>query len=75
MAAPRLDLTDRQRRILARLVAEFIEQGEPVSSLWLAERSGLPKGERYGWHSLRRKFTNELRDLNLKDLAALGGWK
>lgn len=41
MTAPRLDLTDRQRRILARLVAEFIEQGEPVSSLWLAERSGL----------------------------------
>ncbi len=41
MSAPRLDLTDRQRRILARLVAEFIEQGEPVSSLWLAERSGL----------------------------------
>lgn len=41
MSAPRLELTDRQRRILARLVAEFIEQGEPVSSLWLAERSGL----------------------------------
>ncbi|HEX6322983.1 MAG TPA: heat-inducible transcriptional repressor HrcA [Vicinamibacterales bacterium] len=41
MSASRLDLTDRQRRILARLVAEFIEQGEPVSSLWLAERSGL----------------------------------
>lgn len=41
MNAPRLELTDRQRRILARLVAEFIEQGEPVSSLWLAERSGL----------------------------------
>ena len=41
MSVPRLDLTDRQRRILARLVAEFIEQGEPVSSLWLAERSGL----------------------------------
>ena len=41
MTAPRLELTDRQRRILARLVAEFIEQGEPVSSLWLAERSGL----------------------------------
>ncbi|MDQ3069837.1 MAG: heat-inducible transcriptional repressor HrcA [Acidobacteriota bacterium] len=41
MTPPRLDLTDRQRRILARLVAEFIEQGEPVSSLWLAERSGL----------------------------------
>ena len=41
MSTPRLELTERQRRILARLVAEFIEQGEPVSSLWLAERSGL----------------------------------
>jgi len=41
MSTPRLDLTDRQRRILARLVAEFIEQGEPVSSLWLAERAGV----------------------------------
>jgi heat-inducible transcriptional repressor len=35
------DLTDRQRRILARLVTEYIEQGEPVSSAWLAEHSDL----------------------------------
>lgn len=35
------ELTDRQRRILARLVAEYIEQGEPVSSAWLAEHSAL----------------------------------
>jgi heat-inducible transcriptional repressor len=35
------DLTDRQRRILARLVAEYIDQGEPVSSAWLAEHSSL----------------------------------
>ncbi len=35
------DLTERQRRILARLVAEYIEQGEPVSSAWLAEHSAL----------------------------------
>ncbi len=32
-------LSDRQRRILAQLVAEYIEQGEPVSSAWLAEHS------------------------------------
>ena len=32
---------DRQRRILASLVAEYIEQGEPVSSAWLAEHSDL----------------------------------
>ncbi len=30
---------ERQRRILARLVTEYIEQGEPVSSAWLAEHS------------------------------------
>src|SRR5579863_3560816 len=34
-------LTDRQRRILARLVSEYIEQGEPVSSAWLAGHSAL----------------------------------
>lgn len=35
------DLTDRQRRILARLVTEYIEQGEPISSSWLVEHSAL----------------------------------
>jgi heat-inducible transcriptional repressor len=35
------ELTERQRRILARLVAEYIEQGEPVSSAWLAAHSAL----------------------------------
>jgi heat-inducible transcriptional repressor len=35
------ETTERQRRILARLVAEYIEQGEPVSSGWLAEHSSL----------------------------------
>lgn len=35
------ETTDRQRRILARLITEFIEQGAPVSSAWLAEHSEL----------------------------------
>ena len=39
MPAP--EIADRQRRILARLVAEYIEQGEPISSAWLAEHSAL----------------------------------
>jgi heat-inducible transcriptional repressor len=34
-------MLDRQRRILERLVSEYIEQGEPVSSAWLAEHSEL----------------------------------
>lgn len=35
------ELAERQRRILARLVAEYIEQGEPISSGWLAGHSSL----------------------------------
>lgn len=34
-------MTDRDHRILARLVGEYIAQGEPVSSAWLAENSTL----------------------------------
>jgi heat-inducible transcriptional repressor len=35
------ELPDRPRRILALLVREFIERGEPVSSSWIASHSGL----------------------------------
>jgi heat-inducible transcriptional repressor len=34
-------LTDRHRQIMATLVQAYIDQGEPVSSLWLAERGGF----------------------------------
>jgi len=48
-----------------------------ASHLWkrLAAKAGLPAGQRYGWHSCRRKFATELKQTNLKDLCALGGWK
>lgn len=39
------------------------------------EAAGLGDLPRLGWHSLRRKFANDLRHVPLKDLAALGGWK
>jgi heat-inducible transcriptional repressor len=39
--APRPTLSERNRCLLASLVREYIERGEPVSSLWLAEHSGL----------------------------------
>src|SRR5690349_7562347 len=35
------DLSDRSRRLLATLVLEYIETGEPVSSQVLARESGL----------------------------------
>lgn len=37
--------------------------------------AGLGDLPRLGWHSLRRKFANDLRHVPLKDLATLGGWK
>ena len=35
------DLPERSKRILAALVQQYIEQGEPVSSLWLAQHGGF----------------------------------
>ena len=45
--------------------------------LWtvMARVADLPIGERYGWHLLRRKFASELKEMPLRDLCALGGWK
>lgn len=51
--------------------------GDATFNLWkrLATAAGIPKGERYGWHSCRRAFANTLRDVPLRDLKDLGGWK
>jgi heat-inducible transcriptional repressor len=38
---PPLDLSERARRVLSLLVREYVEHGEPVSSLWLASHSSL----------------------------------
>jgi integrase len=40
-----------------------------------ARRLSTPLPARAGWHSLRRKFATELKDMPLKDLCYLGGWK
>jgi integrase len=44
---------------------------------WLrCERLAGPEHvEQMGWHSLRRKFATELKEIPLKDLCHLGGWK
>lgn len=39
------------------------------------ELAGLEHVDRLGWHGLRRKFGDELRELPMKDLCHLGGWK
>ena len=52
--------------------------GFPQTRFWWkrAERlAGLEPKRGRGWHSLRRKFANDLMDLPLKVLCELGGWK
>ena len=41
MAAQQLNLTDRQREILRRVVEEYVETGQPVGSKNLVERAGM----------------------------------
>ena len=41
----------------------------------LARSAGVPSGEGFGWHACRRAFANTLRDVPLRDLKDLGGWK
>jgi len=39
------------------------------------DAAGIPSGKRYRWHSFRRAFANALRDIPLRELKDLGGWK
>jgi hypothetical protein len=41
----------------------------------IAEKLELPEGARYGWHSFRWRFANDLRQVPLRHLCDLGGWK
>jgi integrase len=57
-------------------------RGEPMTrqeacTLWrkIADGAGIKPGTRLGTHSFRRAFANRLRDVNLRDLKDLGGWK
>lgn len=45
---------------------------------WFSEavsRAGIELQRGMRWHSLRRKFATELKDMALRDLCYLGGWK
>jgi integrase len=48
-----------------------------AAKLWrcIANTAGIKVGSRIGTHSFRRAFANRLRDVNLRDLKDLGGWK
>lgn len=65
-------LFPRRRRGVGLPVARGMPQ-----KLWTAleTAAGLSTRRLRGWHSFRRRFANDLRDVNLKDLAAIGGWK
>jgi integrase len=50
---------------------------DTVQKVWatLAKAASIPRGVGYGWHSFRRAFANALRDVPLRELKDLGGWK
>lgn len=41
----------------------------------LEKRSGIERVRGRGWHSLRRLFATELKDMPLADLCYMGGWR
>ncbi len=48
-----------------------------VCKLWriIADAAGIKAGSRIGTHSFRRAFASRLRDVPLRELKDLGGWK
>ena len=50
---------------------------DTLQKVWrsIATAAGIPRGEGYGWHSFRRAFANALRNVPLRELKDLGGWK
>jgi integrase len=60
--------TDPEKPIRADLLRDWWQKLERLAV--------LPRIQRRGWHSLRRKFATELKhDTPLADLCYLGGWK
>ncbi|HEX7117357.1 MAG TPA: tyrosine-type recombinase/integrase [Longimicrobiales bacterium] len=43
--------------------------------VWLFEKAGIEKPKGAGWHSLRRKWVTERKDLPDPDVMAAGGWR
>lgn len=39
-----------------------------------AKLAGIPLGQRYAYHSLRRKYATEMKHTPLPDLCNMGGW-
>ena len=50
---------------------------QQARAMWdrLAKTAGIPTGQRFGWHAMRRKFATDLKAMPLRDLAHAGGWK
>jgi integrase len=48
-----------------------------ANKLWraIADTAGIKDVSRLGTHSFRRAFANRLRDVPLRELKDLGGWK
>lgn len=77
----------RAARKVASAISEWVfpsptDPSQPVSinlarDWWLRceEAAKLPHQPGCGWHSLRRLFATELKNVPLRDLCELGGWR
>ena len=59
--------TSREEACSRHLMRDWWKRGEALA--------GLPPSPRRGWHALRRNFATALKEIPLKDLCALGGWR
>jgi integrase len=59
--------TSEGRAAFAALARDVVKEAEVAG--------GISRVRARGPHALRRMFANELRDIPLRDLADLGGWK
>jgi integrase len=62
---------------LENSLAEAETDAQYFGDLWraVADAVGIKEGSRIGTHSFRRAFANRLRDVALRELKDLGGWK
>jgi hypothetical protein len=61
---------------MLRMTHRSRSQGDCVALVdAVRNESGIPDGLGHGWHSMRRAFANTLRNVALRDLKDLGGWK
>ena len=78
------ELPERDRRILGVLVQGYIDDGEPISSLWLAAAASVSRPQRFGtsWPGSKNRGTcgnrtpqqAECRPISATGVTSISSW-